>query len=299
MGLFGFKKKNNINERNSNQNGFEQQGGFTTPQGFNIEEGFERPLTLSKEEEITLTKIDQRTEKIDNMLPQLLGLAGLGSAAFLLSYLAKKNKQGQNTQGSRVAVVMDVSGSFENEYNNGSIQSVFERLLPIALQFDDDGLMETWLFSNRAKQVLPVTRENCFGYVEREILNNKNSDVLWGGTNYAPPMELVFNHFVKKNPSKVPTFVIFVTDGQNFDEEKTSKLLREYSKHNIFWQFVGVGSAKMPFLEELDNLDRRYIDNANFMRIKNINQISDEDLYKNLLVEYPSYLSLAQQYGLI
>lgn len=294
MGIFGFGKK-----KNDNQSLINQEGGFQTPQGFAPVDGFEGGLTLEKDEKLTLEKIDERTELVDNMMPNILALAGLGGAAFLLSYLSKRNKQGQPTNGSRVAVVMDVSGSFESQYRNGSIQSVFERLLPIALQFDDDGTMETWLFSNRAKQVEPVTRQNCFGYVERDILNKRNDSVLWGGTNYAPPMEMVFNHFVKENPSNVPTFVIFVTDGENFDKDKTAKLLKEYSKHNIFWQFVGVGNARMSFLEQLDDLSGRYIDNANFMRIKDIDRMSDKELYEKLLIEYPSYLNLAKQKGLI
>lgn len=292
MGIFGFGKKKNESILN-------QQGGFQDPQGFAPVNGFESDLSLTKDEKLTLEKIDERTEMVDNMMPNILALAGLGGAAFLLSYLSKRNKQGQPTNGSRVAVVMDVSGSFESQYRNGAIQSVFERLLPIALQFDDDGAMETWLFSNKSKQVEPVTRNNCFGYVERDILNNRNENVLWGGTNYAPPMEMVFNHFVKENPSNVPTFVIFVTDGENFDKDKTANLLREYSKYNIFWQFVGVGSARMSFLEQLDDLNGRYIDNANFMRIKNIDRMSDKELYEKLLIEYPTYLNVAKQKGLI
>lgn len=294
MGIFGFGKK-----KNDNQSLINQQGGFQTPQGFAPTDGFQGNLTLEKDEKLTLEKIDERTEMVDNMMPNILALAGLGGAAFLLSYLSKRNKQGQPTNGSRVAVVMDVSGSFEDQYRNGAIQSVFERLLPIALQFDDDGAMETWLFSSRAKQVEPVTRQNCFGYVERDILNRRNDSVLWGGTNYAPPMEMVFDHFVRENPSNVPTFVIFVTDGENFDKDKTAKLLREYSKYNIFWQFVGVGNARMSFLEQLDDLNGRYVDNANFMRIKNIDKMSDKELYEKLLIEYPSYLNVAKQKGLI
>lgn len=298
MGLFGFGK--NKNNNNNNNGGFDNSQGFgSQQQGFGSPQGFDAPISLTKDEEITLQKIDERTEQVNNTIPQLLTLAGLGGAAFLLSYLSKRNSNGQKTEGSRVAVVMDVSGSFRSEFYDETIQSVFERLLPIALQFDDDGDMETWLFSSRAKRVKEVTKDNCFGYVSREILNSKNDDVLWGGTRYAKPMELVFDHFVRKNPSNVPTFVIFVTDGENSDHEETRRLLREYSKYNIFWQFVGVGKASMPFLEELDNMSGRYIDNANFMRVRDINRMSDQDLYRDILKEYPSYLNEAKKKGLI
>lgn len=39
---------------------------------------------------------------------------------------------------SRVAVVLDYSGSMNQLYKDGTVQAVLERLFPLALQFDDN-----------------------------------------------------------------------------------------------------------------------------------------------------------------
>ena len=44
---------------------------------------------------------------------------------------------------ARVAVALDFSGSMSRLYKDGSVQAVIERLLPIAVQFDDNGEMDS------------------------------------------------------------------------------------------------------------------------------------------------------------
>ena len=75
------------------------------------------------------------------------------------------------TQKARVAVVMDYSGSMRQMFRDGTVQNVLERLLPIAMQFDDNGEMEVWLFENGYRRMPAMTLNNFYGYVEREILN--------------------------------------------------------------------------------------------------------------------------------
>ena len=40
---------------------------------------------------------------------------------------------------ARVGLVMDISGSMERRYRNGTVQEIVNHILPIAVQFDDDG----------------------------------------------------------------------------------------------------------------------------------------------------------------
>ncbi len=42
-------------------------------------------------------------------------------------------------------------------------------------------------------------------------------------------------------------------------------------------------------------MEGRFIDNANFFHIEDIEKISDEELYNNLLNEFPSWLIEAQR----
>jgi len=199
---------------------------------------------------------------------------------------------------ARVAIVMDQSGSMSNLYKNGTVQAVIERILPIGLQFDDNGELDIWLFSDKFKRLDSITENDFYQYVNREIMNKRENQI-WGGTRYAPVMQDVLTKYVSEEPSTIPTFVIFVTDGENFDHSQSESVIREASNHNIFWQFVGIGDEDFKFLKKLDDLKGRKIDNANFFQIENINKISDEELYNLLLNEYPVWEKEARQIGLI
>ena len=91
----------------------------------------------------------------------------------------------------------------------------------------------------------------------------------------------------------MPTYLIFITDGDNFDKSKTDKIIKLMSKFPIFIQFVGIGNEDFKYLQKLDNLSGRKVDNANFAKINdlyNSERISDKTLYERLLAEYPQWL---------
>ena len=49
---------------------------------------------------------------------------------------------------SRVGLVLDYSGSMSELYRNGTVQAVIEKILPVAMEFDDNGTMEVWIFED-------------------------------------------------------------------------------------------------------------------------------------------------------
>lgn len=187
---------------------------------------------------------------------------------------------------SRVAVVMDISGSMSQLYRNGTVQSILEKILPIAMQFDDNGELDLWLFSNKFYRLDGLTKENYYDFVNREILNHYSM----GGTEYSPVMKDVCKKYMDEDPMKIPNYIIFITDGDNSDQRETTKIVKQSSYKPIFWQFVGIGNSSFSFLEKLDDMDGRYIDNANFFQLNDINSISDKELYTRLLSEYPQWL---------
>ena len=81
----------------------------------------------------------------------------------------------------------------------------------------------------------------------------------------------------------------------------------------IFWQFMGVGKGRksknkllaafqdsdFPFLESLDELPGRLIDNANYFAVHSPDEHSDAALYDLLMTEYPGWLTLASRHGLL
>ena len=88
----------------------------------------------------------------------------------VLVNLSKSNKVNLLKHIAKVVLVMDYSGSMEELYLNGSVQRVITRLLPIALKFDDDKKLESWLFSNREEQLISVSINNYQDYVKKVML---------------------------------------------------------------------------------------------------------------------------------
>lgn len=195
---------------------------------------------------------------------------------------------------ARVGLVLDISGSMRTMYKNGTVQKVVERILAVASQFDDDGMLDVWVYDNEFSRLAPVTEKDFEGYVNREIL--QNDDVHKFGRNDEPlVMQDVMEKYLLKEPSDLPAFVVFINDGGC---KKTIKpLIVSSSDKPIFWQFVGIGNGNFDFLKKLDEMDGRFVDNANFFQVEDIEHVTDEELYEALLNELPDWLKEAKEKG--
>lgn len=203
-----------------------------------------------------------------------------------------------NNLTARVAVVVDFSGSMENLYRNGTVQAILDRLLPVAMQFDDNGEMEVWLFSNNCIRMPDISLNNYYNYLKNEGVMRKYR---MSGTQYAPVINDVVNKYTIEDTSQLPTLVLFITDGDNsnLDKPRATQAIINSSKHPIFWQFVGIGDDSFEYLEELDEMGGRYVDNANFFSINDLMSIDDNVLYNRLLDEYPHWISKVKDLGMI
>jgi hypothetical protein len=198
---------------------------------------------------------------------------------------------------ANVAFVLDVSDSMSGMFSSGKVQDLVERIYPMAVNMDANAELDCWIFSNGQTQTNPINFNNFDGYVKKEITDsNKYRDVLWNGTSYAPVMESVKKYY--KN-SKLPCYVIFITDGDNSDKTQAENIVKDTSKLPIFWQFVGIGYDSFDFLKRLDDMQGRYVDNANFIQMNDIGSLSDDELYKELLNEFPDWLNKVRQLGMI
>lgn len=206
--------------------------------------------------------------------------------------LQKKNLH-QTT--ARVVFVLDHSGSMRPLYQDGTVQNTLERIFPVALRFDDNGEMQFYLFDTVYQELDPVSLQNLEGYTENVILKKMGK---YGQTRYAPAMNAILHRYAQKEPSQIPTFVIFITDGDNSDKAAAKLSLIAASKHNIFWKFIGIGKESFPFLEKLDDLDGRYVDNANYISIPDLNTMKEEALYECLMEEYDSWRKAAKRAGI-
>lgn len=190
---------------------------------------------------------------------------------------------------SRVAVALDFSGSMKSFYMSGEIQQLLEVLIPLALKFDDNGALDFWIFHDGFYRLGEVNLNNFFGFIATEVI----SKYKMGGTKYAPVMTDIYKRYVLEEPTDYPSYVMFITDGDCSDSRQAKECIKEYSKYNIFWQFIGMGCGPFNTLETLDDLTGRFIDNADFFQAQNLISMPEDELYKKLMTEYPSYLQEA------
>lgn len=256
------------------------------------------------------------------------------SKGVVVNLIKEKGIEGQK---ANVVLCMDYSGSMSNLYSKGFVQQVLERIVPVSMAFDTDGAMDMYIFEDVAYRVLPdVTEDNLHGYVRDNIMAKYS----YGGTSYAPAINMIVRKFTKDNnadildeesvaskiggaisslfggkkktqqaPAKqvtadIPTYVIFITDGENFDKPEAQEAITEAAKHGIFFQFIGLqasGSEEFKFLKKLDKMEGRFIDNANFLELtdKDLVTLQDKELYDQLLSEFPSWTKEARQKLLI
>ena len=206
--------------------------------------------------------------------------------------LEKKNLQNVI---AKVVVVLDRSGSMYRQYREGDVQRAMNKLLPIALMFDDDGELDAWAFAQKSIHLSSINLDNINDY----LINEKDGWNRWdiGGVNNEPVvMEDIIDMYENSNQ---PVYIIFISDGGIYKKGPIKKLLIKSSSKPIFWQFVGIGGSDYGILEELDTMKKRVVDNADFFAIDNIDALSDEELYEKLLNEFPKWLKEAKDKNII
>lgn len=235
-------------------------------------------------------------KKVEQEAPELVSMTK--SAGVTL----QKRNLAEHT--ARVALVLDISGSMGGLYRSGAVQKLAERILALGLHFDDNGAIDVFAFDNRAHEFGEMDLGNFRNFIK------KVESKVGGGTSYAPIMKKIREHYAggakkglfRKRSSGgpvEPAYVMFVTDGEPFDPREAERELQEASKEGIFWQFVAVGAERIAFLERLDDLGGREIDNAAFFGVRDPAAVPEGELYDKLMVEYPGWLPQARQRGYI
>lgn len=265
------------------------------------------PAPIPAAQAATRISLDKRIEREAPHLVSLVKHAGVSL-----------DKVGLGGHRAKVALVLDISGSMMALYRKGMVQQFSDRILALGCKFDDDGEIDVFLFGSKVHQPAPMTLSNAPNYIKRVT----DQHPLEGDTRYGRAMEAVRRFYFpdgdaaeRKAPvgRALPVYVMFVTDGSTSDQPLTEKQLRWSSKEPIFWQFMGIGKGRkskskrllafsdsdFPFLEKLDELAGRLIDNANFFSVSSPDEHSDPELYDLLMAEYPAWLKLAKQHGVL
>lgn len=218
-------------------------------------------------------------------------------------------KKGISKDVARVALVLDISGSMSHQYSSGAVQAFLERIVPVASRLDDDGKLDVWFFGSTFKRTTSVREKNVDGYIKKESGEMKRALLvlkmpslmleLGGGNNEPPVIRDVIKKYTQEEPSKLPTFIVFLSDGGVHDEQGIKKAVIDAAKYPIFWQFVGLAGSNYGILERLDTMGGRIVDNADFFHVDDLGKITDEQLYERLLNEFPSWMKQARAKGIL
>ena len=254
-----------------------------------------------------MAKLD--LDKIEREAPELLSLAKTSKLNL--------DKHELSDHTARVALMLDISGSMEDLYDRNQVNELVKRAMPLALQFDDDGQIDVFCFNHHAHEVGEYglrNYKNCVGDIKCKF-------GVQGGTSYEAALKLIHK---KYKGSDLPVYVMFVTDGDTQDKGAVTQMMKKISSEPYFIQFMGLGASIEPdqnsgqgnkkgffsrlfgafggsssdggfdYLMNLDEMEGRLVDNANFFAIKHPTAVSDERLYELLMNEYPQWLDAAR-----
>lgn len=91
----------------------------------------------------------------------------------------------------RVASALDISGSMQSLYRNGTVSDFVGKLLPFGMQFDDNQQIDMWAFNNYSQELPPATADVYDDYVGKCM----GRVSINGGTSYAPVMQSIYDEY--------------------------------------------------------------------------------------------------------
>lgn len=197
--------------------------------------------------------------------------------------------------------MLDISASMDQEYLKGTVQKLAERALALAARLNDDGEVEVYLFGKKAHRKPPLSLDNVRHYIDELCIR------LEGNTQYLLPMEMVHED-ADAAGHHYPTLVLFITDGATANEAAVKRFMIDVSAEPIFWKFMGIRRGKrgfffsgdnFGFLEELDDMGGRTVDNADFFTVDASVTLSDAKLFDLLVNELDSWQRAAKRAGIL
>ncbi len=185
---------------------------------------------------------------------------------------------------AELAFDLDVSGSFDDEHRGGLTQSLLSRLVPWAMVFDPDQKMDVFTFSDglsHAHHVGDITPNTSDRFIADRII--KQVPGYNGGTDYSYVIEAnlrhfgwmanpaatskkpgIFGGFFRRSgptvidqppPAKKRSIILFVTDGDNSDKDRTEHVLAESENRQdeAYFLFLGISNqgGTFPFLQRI------------------------------------------------
>lgn len=222
--------------------------------------------------------------KIEQQAPGLVSLAKTAAVSL--------EKSGLEGQRAAVQLVLDHSGSMAPYYGNGAVQRLANQALGLSVNLDDDGAVPLIFFGSYVEQYDDIRLDNYAGLVDAI-----HPRVHWGSTDYVAAMHAAITEYQKSGATD-PGLVIFQTDGEPNSRKAVERALRDASGLPIFFSFIGFGN-NIQFLEKLDDLTGRVVDNASFFHAANPHAVTDGQLYDGITREFAGWLTAARAAGIL
>ena len=216
---------------------------------------------------------------------------------------------------ARVVLVLDASGSMSGLYFKGVVADVVERMVAVAAELDDDGVMQAWTFASHAARLPDLSPGELPEWLElhvrvgeltlfrrsrkaRKGLRPGQVDMRAVGIqNEEQKVIAEVRTYVREHPAADPTLVLFFSDGGVYRNKEIEQELREAVEEPVFWQFVGLGRSNYGVLERFDQLPGRRVDNVGFFAVDDIAGLPDPELYDRLLSQFPAWVTAARRAG--
>jgi hypothetical protein len=237
---------------------------------------------------------------------------------------------------ANIVFAIDKSGSMGWEIDKGNVQEQADRFIGVGMNMDPNKSIDIYAFNHGYEYIGSANESNHKDFLKKKGLRASGGTeyapvmkqiIAKYGTAITPQVvqeevtkeveagflgklfgaksktvtEVVSKTVMPEDvkPVKIPTLVFFMTDGDNGDRSETTRVITEAAKQGIFWQFIGIGNESFNYLQSLDDLTGRYLDNADFTKISDVNGIADEKLYEAVLKEFPNWLRQAKSKGVV
>jgi hypothetical protein len=211
-----------------------------------------------------------------------------------------------------VWAVLDISASMGDLYDKRKVDDFLARVLAAAFNLDADGEIGVVLFGKKAHYFGTVNLSNYREFGAERARRFR----LEGDTMYGEAIDLVRSKVAARTKdTSRPAYVMFVTDGGTRDVRRSKDSITEAAREPIFWQFMAIGRheggnaapsrilKRLPrgfdFLEMLDTMEGRVVDNANFFAVEDPGNPTDEELYGMMFAELPAWLAKARALGIV
>ncbi|MEY9841539.1 VWA domain-containing protein [Streptacidiphilus sp. EB103A] len=282
--------------------------------------------------------ISLKKQKLINLEKQLADRGDRNLLDLTKRAAVSLEKRGLSEHTARVALCLDISGSMGGLYRSGKVQSLVERVLALGLRFDDNAEVDVFLFGARGHEAGSVGMDSYQGWTDRMLQQWRlEGGTDYAAAMELIRQQYFGSADLRHKPisDRQPVYVMFVTDGHTTSEAATKAHVLSSSYEPLFWQFMGIGrssksvdapqvaqAAPPPgkqsrfarrfsamaanwgdgtfrFLEELDDLPHRYIDNADFFCVQDPANLTDEQLYDLMTAGYADWLQHARAKGLL